>query len=65
MIEPDPKRFRVGCVCLPGRGEVLLIHAGPAAPSRAGGRRWQREVQVMVDEDGRALVWVDGIEVGR
>lgn len=62
VIEPDPTRFRLGCVMLPGRGEVVMIHAGPSAPVSGRGR-WQREVQVMVDENGRARVWVDGEEI--
>lgn len=47
-------------VVLPGRGDVLLVHAGPVGGSR---RRWEREVQVLVGEDGQAQVWVDGVEV--
>lgn len=61
----DAGTYCLSEVVLPGRGEVVLLHAGPigaASPNRAR-RRWDREVQVLVGIDGRAQVWVDGVEV--
>lgn len=65
---PDPKRWSLGMMEVLGKGEALIIRAGPAPDhiTELGDaqRRWQRQVQVWVSEKGRSTrVWVDNVEI--